>query len=87
MDENFQLSDEEQEDGEEDDSEEGSDKDAEGDATDAKRAQQASGSHPLQQSFKAAAGELLKKYGVAPGDAPDDAGERGLRTRSTGDMS
>ena len=81
MDENFQLS--EEEDGEEGDSEEGSDEDAEGDATDAKRVQQASGSHPLQQSFKAAAGELLRKYGVSP----DDAGERGLRTRSAGDMS
>ena len=31
--------------------------------------QQASGSHPLQQSLKAAAGELLRKYGVAPEDA------------------
>ena len=39
------------------------------DATDAKRAGQASGAHPLQQSFKAAAGELLKKYGMAPDDA------------------
>ena len=67
LDENFQLS--EEDDGEEDASEEGSDKDADKDATDAKRAQQASGSHPLQQSFKAAAGELLKKYGVAPDDA------------------
>ena len=54
---------------EEDDSQEESDEDAELAGTDAKRAAQASGSHPLQQSFKAAAGELLKKYGIATGDA------------------
>ena len=53
---------------EEDDSQEGSIEDAEEDATDAKRAGQASGAHPLQQRFKAAAGELLKKYGMAPDD-------------------
>ena len=69
LDENFELS------GDEEDDEEGSaeDGDSEGDAelnaTDAKRAAQAAGDHPLQQNFQAAASELLKKYGVATDDA------------------
>lgn len=71
MDDNFDLSGEEEgaDVDEEDDSQEASDEDAELAGTDAKRAAQASGSHPLQQSFKAAAGELLKKYGIATDDA------------------
>ena len=65
LDENFELS------GDEEDDEEGSaeEGDSEGDdevnATDAKRTAQAAGDHHLQQSFQAAASELLKKYGVA----------------------
>ena len=69
LDDNFELS------GDEEDDEEGSaeEGDSEGDdelnATDAKRAAQAAGDHPLQQSFQAAASELLKKYAVATDDA------------------
>ena len=65
LDENFELT------GDEEDDEEGSaeagesEGDDELDATDAKRAAQAAGDDPLQQSFHAAAAELLKKYGVA----------------------
>ena len=64
LDENCDLSGDE-DDGDGDDSQEESEEDAAATG----RAQQASGSHPLQQSFKAAAGELLKKYGIAPDDA------------------
>ena len=69
LDENFELS------GDEEDDEAGSaeEGDSEGDdelnATDAKRAAQAAGDHPLQQRFQAAASELLEKYGVAADDA------------------
>ena len=61
--------------GDEEDDEEGSaeegdsERDDELDATDAKRAAQAAGGDPLQQSFRATASELLKKYGVATADA------------------
>ena len=67
---------------EEDGSREESDEDAEEDASDVRHARQTPGSHPLQQSFKAAAGELLKKYGLAP----EDAGGLALRTDATIDM-
>jgi nucleolar protein 14 len=64
LDENFELSDE---DGSRDAS--GSDEEEEATGADAKRATQASGDHPLQKSFKAAAAELLKKYGMQTADA------------------
>ena len=70
LDENFEL-DEDEEDADEDDDgdgsqeEDGSGEEAEQDAKDVKRTAQAAGSHPLQQSLRAAAGQLLRKYGVA----------------------
>lgn len=67
LDDNFDLSGDDEDD--EEGSEEEEESDIELDATDAKRAAQASGSHPLQESFRAAASELLKKYGVAADDA------------------
>lgn len=74
LDENFELNGDEgdaQEDNDGDgpQEEDGSEEEPEQDATDVKRAAQAAGSHPLQQSLRAAAGELLRKYGVATEDA------------------
>ena len=64
LDENFELTGDEEDD-EGSSTEEGeSEASDELDATDAERTAQAARYDPLQQSFKAAASELLKKYGV-----------------------
>lgn len=74
LDENFEL-DEDEEGADEDDDgygsqeEDGSGEEPEQDAKDVKRAAQAAGSHPLQQSLRAAADQLLRKYGVPTEDA------------------
>ena len=74
LDENFDLNEDEEDADEDDDGdgsqeEDGSEEEPEQDAKDVKRAAQAAGSHPLQQSLRAAASELLRKYGVATEDA------------------
>jgi nucleolar protein 14 len=70
LDENFALSDEEDEG--EDDSEDDGDL---GSALDARRQAAAAGDHPLQKAFRQAAAKLAAKYGVEAAGAEEQEGE------------